>query len=108
VLHHTWHGDLHVVLALIGFIAAPLGAILIARAFFRNPAMEAVARASMVLAASSLAALLAMRPLANHHLGGLGERIFIAAVLAWTVHAAVYLRRALSKAPKRPLPSQSG
>lgn len=97
VLHRTWHGDLHLALALFGFIAAPLGAILIARAFSRVAAFRAAGRASMVWAVVSLVALLAMRPLATHQAGGLGERIFLATVLIWTGHAAVSLRWAASR-----------
>ena len=97
VLHHTAHGELHLVLALIGFIAAPLGAILIARTFSRAAEFRAAGRTSMVWALVSLAALLATRPLATHHAGGLGERIFLAAVLIWTGHAAMSLRRAASR-----------
>jgi hypothetical protein len=61
----------------------------------------------MVLAIISLAAFLAMRPWDNHQLGGLGERIFLAAVLAWTVHAAVRLRKAVH-APKLSRASVAG
>ncbi len=91
--HLTWPGELHLGLALIGFIVAPIGAILLARAFQHSDLWRPAARLSMLLALIDLAALLALKPFASHHEGGLGERIFLAVTLLWTGHTAMWLGR---------------
>lgn len=97
ILHLTRHGELHLALAFIGFVAAPVGAILIAQAFSKVPALQNARNTSMTLAVLSLIALLAMAVFPHiDHAGGLGERIYLLAVLLWTLHAAVSLRRAAS------------
>ena len=104
VLHHTWHGELHIVLAAIGFIAAPVGAILVALVFFESGEFKSAGRVSLVLALISLMALLAMKPIAKIHAsGGLGERIFLVTVLIWMLHTAFVLMAAAKKGTKENL-----
>jgi hypothetical membrane protein len=89
VLHHTWHGEAHIVLAILGFIAAPIGATLVALAFLRSEEFQRSGRVSMVLAGISIIALLAMKQISRiHSAGGLGERIFLVSVLVWMFHTA--------------------
>ena len=86
----TWHGDLHIALALMGFIAAPLGAIALSVAWAR---VRQQSTALTVIAVLALLALLALVPFGHKDLGGLGERIFLFVVLLWTGVAARLLMR---------------
>lgn len=89
--HATLPGEVHLALATIGFIAAALGALLTSVALHRGSGTPA--RAPLALALLSVAALLLL-PLAGrfHHAGGLAERLFLAAVLAWTAALAIRFR----------------
>lgn len=91
--HLTRHGEIHLLLATVGFIAAAVGAVLVSTALRRGP--WKATGASRTLAILSVVALLFFPVLAHiHHAGGLGERLFLAIVLAWTAVMAVQMRRA--------------
>ena len=75
--HLTRHGEIHLGLATVGFIAAAVGAVLVSTALRRGP--WKATGASLTLAILSVVALLFFPVSAHiHHAGGLGERLFLA------------------------------
>ncbi len=92
--HPTIHGEIHLTLATLGFVAAALGAVLLSRSLrrVRDLAPGVFTRAVAWLSLAGLAVL----PLSAvvDHAGGLGERFFLAAVLAWTAATALTAYRA--------------
>ena len=90
----TLHGEIHLLLALIAFIAAPLGALLISFRLERAGPLAAVRGAAATLAILAAVALLFLRTFGRHHAGGLDERIFLACVLAWLALLAATARGA--------------
>lgn len=86
---HTWHGDVHALMAVvIFFIATPTAALATAR---RARGQRGFARYCVLTAVSTPALLVAT--FLSGSLVGLTERIVIAAVLAWLTTLAVRLRR---------------
>ncbi len=94
----TVHGEIHLLLALIAFVAAPLGALLISFTLQRAPQLAPARTAAVALAVASAFSLLLLRVFARHHAGGLDERIFLACVLAWLAILAVRTCRARAPA----------
>ncbi len=90
----TPHGEIHLLLALIAFIAAPFGALLISFRVERAGPLAAVRGAAVTLALLASVALLAMPTLGRYHVGGLAERVFLACVLGWLALLAATARGA--------------
>lgn len=86
---HTWHGDVHALMAVvIFFIATPIAALATARRLRRQRAFAAY---SALTAIGTPALLIAT--FVSGHLLGLTERIVIAFTLAWLTTLAVRLHR---------------
>lgn len=87
----TVHGEIHLALATVGFIAAALGALVVSAALRRSgwPPSGPL----LTLAVLSAIALVLL-PLSGHvhHAGGLGERIFLLFTLVWMLVTALCLR----------------
>lgn len=93
--HVTLHGEIHLALAAIGFIAAAIGALLISTDLRSGDLAGSSTAAPLVVAILAVLALLLMPVVGRvHGAGGLGERMFLAAVLAWTAVMAGRARKA--------------
>lgn len=93
---HTLHGLIHLVVALIAFVAAAVGELLIALRLARDPTWAAVRPALLIIACAALVSLVVLIPAtgsvargATGSVFGLFERIFIGLVLLWMALVAV-------------------
>ena len=94
----SWHGAIHLVVALIAFLAGAFGILLLALRFGENrtlaPAREwavALGALSVVLCLLELGLPFAAPHLADR-IGGLTERLFLGSVLLWILLVALFLR----------------
>ena len=90
----TVHGEVHLVVAALAFIAVALGMLIVAFALSRSPALAAARPLAIALAVLAALALLALRPMTSHHAGGLPERLFLGLSLLWMFVLAVRARHA--------------
>lgn len=93
---HTLHGLIHLVVALLAFVAGAVGALLIALRLARDPAWAALRFPLVVIAALALLVFLVLIPttssVATSSAGGifgLVERIFIGLLLLWMLVVAL-------------------
>lgn len=86
---HTVHGKIHVGVALIAFVAAPIAAILLSQSLASEGDWGDQARWATISAYSSLGLLVLMVLLTKAGVGGLTERLFLASVLFWVVVVGV-------------------
>ena len=102
----TTAGTIHG-LAGLSFLAAVASALLLTRACQRDPRWLAIAGPMRVLALTLLVAAVALyvliEPLAGLGVGGLAQRIYWVALLAWLACTALWLR-STSAAPERSHP----
>lgn len=97
---HTLHGLIHLVVALIAFVAGAVGELLISLRLARDPAWSSVRPALLVVSVAALVLLivllLATGPAvrgAAEGVFGLVERVFIGLVLLWMLIVAVRVIR---------------
>ena len=89
----TTAGRVHVLLALVAFVAMSVGAVLVAYLLGRKPAWRPVAPILLALAIAGLVALpLVGRPPLKGDIG-LFERLFLGLELVWLLVAATWARR---------------
>lgn len=96
--HLTQHGEMHLALATLGFVAAAVGAVLVSTTLRRSPlaGTSGLPLALAILSVVGLVVLVVSGAVA--HAGGLGERFFLAVVLAWTAVMATRVYRAAGMA----------
>lgn len=90
----TAHGKAHLAIALIAFVSIPIAESLLARALLDDPRWRELGERGVVFARVAVAGFFVL--LAGIFLpwvGGLTERIFLAAVLLWMLVVALALRR---------------
>ncbi len=92
----TTAGQIHLLLAFVGFICVAVAAILLALRFRELPALAPGSTALLTLGVLAVLALLLLGGTHLHPraLGGLWERLFLALELAWILVASLCLRRA--------------
>lgn len=89
----TVHGSIHLALAGIGFLAALAGVIVLTRWLRQGAVVNGAAAASVLAAVAAIgmvAIVISVR--ARPGVFGLSERVFIGAILAWSVVVAIRLR----------------
>jgi hypothetical membrane protein len=84
-------GVVHLVLAIIAFIAIAVGAILISASLMSDPAWRSAAPALLAISIAAALACLVLGGASKHHHapGGLYERIFLGLELLWIAVAAL-------------------
>lgn len=100
---HTLHGLIHLIVALVAFVAAAVGALLISLRMGADPAWVRVRPALLVIAVASLVALaglvLGVGSVASTAAGGIAglfgliERVFLGLILLWMLVTALRLVR---------------
>ncbi|MDG6925726.1 MAG: DUF998 domain-containing protein [Nitrososphaerota archaeon] len=101
----SWHGAIHLVVAIIAFLGGAFGALSISLGMRRVGALEGASRLAMPV--SLLAVLLCLVellapfvvPHADALFGGLLERLFLGSVLVWIAVLSVYMVRSKSLHP---------
>lgn len=92
---HTWHGELHLLLALIAFMAAALGEFILSLTLSRANLLKSLRGVALTLSVLAIFALLVMAKM--HHRGGLGERLFLLFTLLWMFVLAIRMRRTATR-----------
>ena len=96
----TASGRLHLLLALVAFVAMSVGAVIVAYALSRDPAWRPVVPLLLGLAVAGLLALpLVGRPPLKGDFG-LFERLFLGLELAWLFVAALWAYRVAARTPR--------
>lgn len=95
-----WHGEVHLVLALIAFACVLVGALMVSHALRRLPPWRQLAVPLLILAWSALIPLLLLghTHFRQRSLGGLYEKVFLGVELLWLLCAALGADR-LATAP---------
>jgi len=94
----TVHGQLHLLIALVAFVAAAVGVVLMARRFSEEDRLRPIASSAQGIAILTLLAFVVFvlatpMPFLEKHAYGLLERIFIGLVLLWILVVSLYLLR---------------
>jgi hypothetical protein len=95
----SWHGAIHLVVALLAFLGGALGVLRLSLRFGDDPALRAAKRFALPLAGIAVLFLVLLfgLPFALPHLatliGGLTERVLIGSILVWILTVSVYLER---------------
>jgi hypothetical protein len=93
----SWHGAIHLVVAIIGFIAGGFGILVLSRKLGQNREFKGLRRIAQPI--SVIAVLLWLvefaipfiSPNLNSNVGGLIERLFLGSVLLWLAVASAYI-----------------
>ena len=94
----SWHGAIHLVVALLSFLGGAVGILRLSLRFGDDPAMRAARRFALPLAVIAVLFLVLLfgLPFAVPHvaarIGGLTERVLIGSILVWILAVSVYLQ----------------
>lgn len=104
----SWHGAIHLVVAVLAFLGGAFGALALSLSLRGNPRLEAIRRFALPISAVSVVLCL-VDLLAPHHLavnyGGLIERLFLGSVLVWIAAISAYMLRSQPEAAPPVIPS---
>jgi hypothetical membrane protein len=95
----SWHGTIHLLVALVAFLAGAFGTLSLSRQFRASQALRGAAGYSMAIAALSVVfcfvtlGLGFVDPHLAARVGGLDERIFLGLVLVWMVAVSLHMLR---------------
>jgi len=93
----SWHGAIHLIVAIIAFIGGAFGTVAISNALGQNRQFEGLKRVAQPLSVIVLVfwviefALPFISPHLNTRIGGLTERLFLGSVLLWIALTSAYL-----------------
>ncbi|HUI86965.1 MAG TPA: DUF998 domain-containing protein [Nitrososphaerales archaeon] len=97
----TWHGVMHLVVAVIAFLGGAFGSLVLSVRFARDPLLGGARRFAMPISVLAVLACLVTlflpgaAPHLSSHIGGLTERVFLGLVLLWMLTMSAYLIRAV-------------
>lgn len=101
----SWHGAVHLVVALVAFFGGAVGAFALADHFGESSSLRAAKRFAfpfailvVLLFVVEITAGFAVPRIATHY-GGLTERLFLGSLLAWMFVVSVHLARRPGPAP---------
>lgn len=95
----SWHGAIHLVVAVIAFLAGAFGVYSLATRFERVPVLARTRAFAVPLAALSILLCVVdlglpfVAPHLNSRIGGLTERLFLGSVLLWFLLVSLVLAR---------------
>lgn len=95
----SWHGEIHLVVALIAFLAGAFGVLTLANGFERTPVLARARGFAVPLAVLAVVTCLLelglpfVAPHLAGRIGGLTERIFLGSVLLWILTVSLFLAR---------------
>jgi len=89
----SWHGGIHLVVAILAFLGGSLGALMLSLQFGGSRSLLGARSASLSIAVLSVIFLVILLGSAGTHVGGLTERVFLGSVLLWIAFVSAYLLR---------------
>ena len=104
----SWHGAIHLVVAVIAFIGGALETFAISRKLGKNHEFEGLKRIALPLSVIAVILLviefgvLFVSPHLGARIGGLTERVFLGSVLLWIGIVSVYLAARVCKTKVAP------
>ncbi len=96
----SWHGVIHLVVAILAFVGGAVGAVVLSLQFGWNEALRKAKAWALLIAVLTVALLFVLLGSASSPVGGLTERLFLGSVLLWVVVVSAYMA-------KRPEPTGS-
>jgi hypothetical protein len=99
----SWHGAIHLVVAIIAFLGGAFGALALSQKLGQNREFEGLKRIALPLAVIVVLlwavefALPFIFPHLNARVGGLTERLFLGSVLLWIGTVSAYLAKAFER-----------
>lgn len=99
----SWHGAIHLVVAVLAFLGGAFGALLLSYNMSGSPLLKGARRVALPLGCFSVLACLVELLVKSPHYGGLLERIFLGSVLLWIAYVSAYM---LVKSPRVPVSVQ--
>jgi hypothetical membrane protein len=99
----SWHGAIHLIVALIAFLTGAFGALVLSLKMSGNQTLRNIRRFALPIAALAVVFCLlelltpVFAPHLATHFGGLFERIFLGTMLAWIAAISVYMLNRGSK-----------
>ena len=87
----SWHGAIHLVVALLAFIGGALGTLLLSLRFSDSRTLRGAKGVALAVAVMSVVLLFVMLGGTGSRIGGLTERLFLGAVLLWITYVSAYL-----------------
>jgi len=89
----SWHGAIHLVVAIVAFIGGALGTLLLSMRFSESKTLRGAKGVAFAIALLSVVFLFVMLGATGSRVGGLTERLFLGAVLLWIAYVSAYLAR---------------
>jgi hypothetical membrane protein len=90
----TFHGEFHLVLALLGFICAPIGMLMISITFRKEDRLKSLTTPALIISILAVLAFLYLELRGVHARNfGINERVCIGLVLIWIAIVASKLRQ---------------
>ncbi|MDG6904322.1 MAG: DUF998 domain-containing protein [Nitrososphaerota archaeon] len=93
----SWHGAIHLVVALVAFIGGAMGVLVLSRHFAENVSTKGAKRIAVALGWLSVLLLVVqlgfqfILPRLSARFFGLTERLFLASVLLWILTISIYM-----------------
>ncbi len=95
----SWHGAIHLVVAILAFLGGAFGALSFSLNMHGTAALQKLRRVALPIGVLAVVFCLLdlldgfITPRINAHLGGLFERLFLGSVLLWIAVVSVYMLR---------------
>jgi len=87
----SWHGAIHLVVAILAFFGGAFGALIISLRYGKNEAIQKLGRPALLIAIVSVILLFVAVATLTGPVGGLTERLFLGSVLLWEAIVSLYL-----------------
>jgi uncharacterized protein DUF998 len=87
----SWHGAIHLVVAILAFIGGALGTLLLSLRFSESQTLRGAKGVALAIAVLSVVLLFVLLGTSGSRIGGLTERLFLGSVLLWITYVSAYL-----------------
>ena len=87
----SWHGAIHLIVAVLAFVGGSLGSLILSLQFGKHPALRGAKNPALAVSILSVVLLFVGLSSLTSPVGGLTERLFLGSVLFWQVITSTYL-----------------